>query len=138
MIVLDTSGLLAAIDSSQRRHESARSALESDAGPLLLSPFVLAELDYLLLTRVGVAAEVLLLDEVAEGAYHLESFGSEDVRAAKELIDRYHGLKIGIADASVVVIAARVGTNRILTLDERHFRAIRPLRGRTFQLLPKD
>jgi uncharacterized protein len=138
MIVLDTSGLLAAIDSSQRRHESARRALESDAGPLLLSPFVLAELDYLLLTRVGVAAEVLLLDEVAEGAYHLESFGSEDVRAAKELIDRYHGLKIGIAEASVVVIAARAGTNRILTLDERHFRAIRPLRGRTFQLLPKD
>jgi predicted nucleic acid-binding protein len=138
MIVLDTSGLLAAIDSSQRRHESARRALESDAGPLLLSPFVLAELDYLLLTRVGVAAEVLLLDEVAEGAYHLESFGSEDVRAAKELIDRYHGLKIGIAEASVVVIAARAGTNRILTLDERHFRAIQPLRGRTFQLLPKD
>jgi hypothetical protein len=138
VIVLDTSGLLAAIDSSQRRHESARQALESDAGPLLLSPFVLAELDYLLLTRVGVDAEILLLDEVAEGTYRLEGFGREDVRAAKELIERYRELGIGIADASIVIIAARVGTNRILTLDERHFRAIRPLRGRTFQLLPKD
>ena len=138
MIVLDTSGLLAAIDSYQRRHESARRVLESDTGPLLLSPFVLAELDYLLLTHVGVDAEVLLLDEVANGAYRLERFDEEDVRAAMELIERYRDLRIGIADASIVIIAARAGTNRILTLDERHFRAIRPLRGRAFQLLPMD
>lgn len=138
MIVLDTSGLLAAIDSSQRRHGSSRRALESDAGPLLLSPFILAELDYLLSTRVGVDAETLLLNEVAEGIYRLENFGPEDVRAATELIERYRELGIGLADASIVIIAARAGTNRILTLDERHFRAIRPLRGRTFQLLPKD
>lgn len=138
MIVLDTSGLLAAIDSSQRRHESTRRALESDAGPLLLSPFILAELDYLLSTRVGVDAETLLLNEVAEGVYRLENIGPEDVLAATELIERYRELGIGLAEASIVIIAARAGTNRILTLDERHFRAIRPLRGRTFQLLPKD
>jgi len=138
MIVVDTSGLLAAIDSSQRRHESSRRALESDAGPLLLSPFVLAELDYLLSTRVGVDAETLLLNDVAEGAYRLESFGPEDVRAATEIIERYRELGIGLADASIVVIAARAGTDRILTLDERHFRTIRPLSGGPFQLLPKD
>lgn len=138
MIVLDTSGLLAAIDSSQRRHESTRRALDSDPGPLLLSPFVLAELDYLLSTRVGIDAETLLLTDVAEGAYRLENFGPEDVGTAIELIDRYRKLGIGLADASIVVIAARAGTDRILTLDERHFRAIRPLRGRTFQIVPKD
>ncbi|MDQ3767572.1 MAG: PIN domain-containing protein [Actinomycetota bacterium] len=138
MIVLDTSGLLAAIDSSQRRHESTRRALEADPGPLLLSPFVLAELDYLLSTRVGVEAETLLLGEVADGAYRLENLGTEDVRIAIEIINRYRELSVGLADASIVVIAARAGTNRILTLDERHFRAIRPLRGRSFQLLPKD
>ncbi|MGH3100077.1 MAG: PIN domain-containing protein, partial [Thermoleophilia bacterium] len=49
MIVLDTSGLLAALDAGQRQHEPARQVLEGDSGPLLLSPFVLAELDYLLL-----------------------------------------------------------------------------------------
>ena len=138
MIVVDTSGLLAAIDSSQRRHESSRQALESDSGPLLLSPFILAELDYLLSTRVGVDAEALLLNDVAEGAYRLENFGPEDVRAATEVIERYRELGIGLADASIVVIAARADTNRILTLDERHFRAIQPLRGQPFQLLPKD
>lgn len=138
MIVLDTSGLLAAIDSSQRRHESARRALESDDGPLLLSPFVLAELDYLLATRVSPEAELLLLDQVAEGAYQLEAFDADDVHEASRLITRYLDLGIGLADASIVVLAARAGTNRILTLDERHFRVIRPRRGRAFQLLPTD
>jgi predicted nucleic acid-binding protein len=138
VIVLDTSGLLAAIDSSQRRHESARQVLESEEGPFLLSPFVLAELDYLLMTRVGTEAELLFLRDVAEGAYRLEGFGPDEVLEAAELIGRYRDLGIGLADASIVVIAARAGTNRILTLDERHFRAMRPLRGRNFALLPKN
>ena len=51
--------------------------LEDDSGPLLLSPFVLAELDYLLLGRVGAQAERALLDEVAAGAYDLVPFGPE-------------------------------------------------------------
>ena len=48
MIILDTSGLLAAIDASQRHHRAAADALRRSPGPFLLSPFVLAELDYLL------------------------------------------------------------------------------------------
>ncbi len=103
VIVLDTSGLLAAVDSSQRRHESTRKALESDPGALLLSPFVLAELDDLLSTCIGIDAETLLLAEVAEGAYRLENFGPEGVVTAIELIDRYRDLAIGLADASLVV-----------------------------------
>ena len=138
MIVLDTSGLLAAIDSSQRRHESARRALETDDGPFLLSPFVLAELDYLLSTRVSQEAELLLLDQVAQGAYQLEVFDADDVHEASRLINRYVDLRVGLADASIVVLAARAGTNRILTLDERHFRVIRPRRGKAFHLLPTD
>ena len=79
MILLDTSGLLAALDSSQNRHAQAAAALRTVSGPLLLSPFVLAELDYLLATRVGVRAQRALLDEVARGAYRLEPFTTEDV-----------------------------------------------------------
>jgi hypothetical protein len=65
VILLDTSGLLAALDASQRHHRPAAEALGADAGPFLLSPFVLAELDDLLSTRVGLAAELALLDEVS-------------------------------------------------------------------------
>jgi uncharacterized protein len=101
VIVLDTSGLLAALDADQGHHVSARTALQTDNGPFLLSPFVLAELDYLLMTRIGVAAETALLGEVGAGAYDLMSFNADDVAAAVAFIERYKELQIGLADASV-------------------------------------
>jgi predicted nucleic acid-binding protein len=138
VIVLDISGLLAALDSDQRHHERASHVLRTDPGPLLLSPFVLAELDYLLLTRVGPEAERALLGEVAGGAYDLVPFDAGQVAEAVALIGRYEELRIGLADASVAVVAAAARTTRLLTLDERHFRPMRPLWGEAFQLLPAD
>ncbi len=139
MIVLDTSGLLSALDPAQRHHAPARRALEADPGPFVLSPFVLAETDYLVSKRVGVAAALALLGEVADGRYRLEPFSAEDVEAAAEVLDRYRDLHVGLTDASIVVMAARHRTTRILTIDERHFRAMRPLRGgKAFTLLPLD
>jgi uncharacterized protein len=86
VIVLDTSGLLTALDADQRHHASAVQVLASDGEPFLLSPFVLAELDYLLLERVGVQAERALLDEVASGAYDLVPFSVAEVAAAAALV----------------------------------------------------
>lgn len=138
MIILDTSGLLAAIDASQHQHQATRRALEIAGPPWLLSPFVLAELDYLLGARVGQAAELALLAEVGRGVYRLESFESDEIAAAERLVRRYASLAIGLADASLVVLANRYGTRDLLTLDERHFRAIRGPAGRPFRLLPAD
>jgi predicted nucleic acid-binding protein len=138
VIVLDTSGLLAAIDGSQRRHGVAARELRNAAPPWLLSPFVLTELDYLLATRVGVAAERALLAEVGRGVYQLEPFDAGDVAAAEEVIGRYGALDIGLADASVVVLSERHGCRDVLTLDERHFRAMRGPGRRPFRLLPTD
>ena len=138
MILLDTSGLLAAIDAAQRHHAAAAAALAAAAPPWILSPFVLAELDYLLVSRVGVPAERALLAEVARGVYRLESFGADDVEAADRVIGRYSGLGIGLADASIVVLAERFRTRDVLTLDGRHFRALRGPDGEPFRLLPAD
>lgn len=138
MILLDTSGLLAAIDRSQHQHEAARRALEAAQPPWCLSPFVLAELDYLLATRVSQEAERALLAEVGRGVYRLEAFDAEDIEAAERLIGRYRELDIGLADASLVVLATRYGVRELLTLDERHFRALRAPGGRPFRLLPAD
>ena len=138
MIVLDTSGLLAAIDGSQRRHAEAAAAIRESAGALLLSPFVLAELDYLLSTKVSPAAAAALLDEVAGGAYRLEPMAADDIARAAEVILRYRDLQLGLADASLVVLAERHRTLDILTLDERHFRAVTGIGGRPFRLLPAD
>lgn len=138
MIVLDTSGLLAAIDASQHHHDQAREALLAIEPPWLLSPFVLAELDYLLATRVGQSAERALLAEVGRGVYRLEGFNPDDIMAAEKVITRYLDLNVGLADASLVVLANRYGIGDLLTLDERHFRAMRRRGGGRFRLLPAD
>lgn len=138
MIILDTSGLLAALDASQTHHAGAARALKASEPPRLLSPFVLAELDYLLATRVSSNAARALLDEVARGAYQLESFDRDDVAAAVVVLERYADLDLGLADASLAVLADRHQATEILTLDERHFRAVRGPRGRPFRLMPVD
>jgi predicted nucleic acid-binding protein len=89
-----------------------------------LSPFVLAELDYLLATKVSREAELALLDQVAAGAYRLEPMAADDIARASEVVLQYRDLGLSLSDASIVVLAERHGTLDLLTLDERHFRAI--------------
>lgn len=137
MILLDTSGLLAARDAAQRRHAEAAASLAAASSPLLLSPFVLAELDYLLASRVGSEARMSLLGEVERGAYQLQSFSAADVRDARAIIERHADLGISLADASIVVLAARHDVHEVLTLDERHFRAL-TAKGKPLRLLPAD
>ena len=137
MIVVDTSAVFAALDRSQPDHDRARLVLEGDE-PLVLSPFALAELDYLLATRVSSAASVELLRDVEAGAFELAEFTATDVGKAADVMARYHDLELGLADASIVVLADRYETDRVLTLDHRHFRALRTSRGTPFALLPAD
>ncbi len=138
MILLDTSGLLAALDSSQARHASAARCLTEAPAPRLLSPFVLAELDYLIARNGGQAEELKLLGDVARGVYQLESFSEADITATVAAIERYADLRLGLADASIAVLAERHGCRDVLTLDQRHFRTIRGPRGEPFRLLPLD
>lgn len=138
MILLDTSGVLAAIDRASTHHGAASRLLATADPPFLLSPFVLAELDYLLATRVGSASAWALLEEVARGAYRLEPFGPDDVLTCIEVMKRYADLDAGLADASIVVLAERHAAHDVLTLDQRHFRVLKGPAGRHFRLLPVD
>lgn len=138
MIVLDTGGLYAALDANETLHGRAVAALVASTPPRVVSPFVLAELDYLVGSRVGHEAQMALLNEVARGAYQLELFSSEDLGHARRIMERYADLRVGLADASVVVLAHRHRTLDLLCTDERHFRALRGTGGRPFRLLPFD
>ena len=138
MIVLDTGGLYAALDANEVLHGRSVAALVASTPPRLISPFVLAELDYLIGSRVGHQAQMALIDEVTRGAYQLEPFSSEDLGHARRIMDRYADLRIGLADASVVVLANRHRTLDLLCTDERHFRALRGSGGKSFRLLPFD
>lgn len=136
MLVCDTSGLIAYFDASDAHHAETSAAIDGDPGPFVVSPFVLAELDYLLATRRGVQAELAALGELCSGAWELPAFDEADVRRALGVIDKYQGQSIGLADASLVMLAARYRTDRLLTLDHRRFRVMRTVTGKPFTLLP--
>lgn len=138
MIVLDTSGLLAALDRAQEDHAAAAAALDLVEPPFFLSPFVLAELDYMLSSHVSAEARAAFLGEVVAGAYTLEPFSRADLADAERVIETYADLELSLADSSVVVLAHRHATHDLLTLDERDFRAVAALDGKPFRLLPAD
>ena len=137
MIVLDTAGVFAALNPEDRWHDACRTFLDTLAEPAILSPFELGELDYLLVRDFGRRAELTVLDDIAAGAYELARFDASDVERAAQVVRRYHDQRIGFADASIVVLAERYETNRVLTLDLRHFRALR-VKGKKFVVLPAD
>jgi len=72
------------------------------------------------------------------GSFRVEGLTQEEHELALALHDRYAGLDLGLADLSVVVLAHRYRTLRLLTFDERDFRPITPLHGDAFTLLPAD
>jgi len=99
---------------------------------------VTAEIDYLLGQRFGPPARRAFLEDLRARRYESPGLDARDYDAALELDRRYADLDLGLPDLSVAVIAHELGTRRILTFDERHFRVVRPLQGGVFTVLPAD
>jgi uncharacterized protein len=138
VVICDTSGLLAAFDVSQHHSDKAAAALASAAPPRVISPFVVAELDYMVRRALGHDAARAVFHRVTSGAYELPCLELSDLKRALG-IDQFHAdLGIGIADASLVVLADRYNTLDLLTFDQRHFRKVTPIQGGSFRLLPLD
>jgi predicted nucleic acid-binding protein len=136
LIVLDTSVLLAYLYEPDPAHERARELLDAEPGPFIVSPYVVAELDYLLLRKGGVTLELVAIDALGSGAYDLPVMGAADLISCFSLLRSFREHEIGVADASLVVLADRYGTDRIATFDHRHFSILRGLDGRPLTLLP--
>ena len=134
MILADTSGLLSLYNRREPTHTSVADVVAQEQGPFVVSPYVIAELDYLVSTRLGTDAEQRVLAELASPAYVLALVDRDDLRACTELISRYAG--IGVTDASLLVLADRLGIDRVLTLDRRHFEVARTPLGRALAIVP--
>lgn len=136
MILADTSGLLALFNEREPRHADVRSALSELRSPLIVSPYVVAELDYLVSTRIGVSAEMAVLRELSGPGYELAAVSAALLLTATELIEQYADQQIGVTDASIVALAQEYRTDRVLTLDRRHFEVLRTAEGAPFSLIP--
>jgi len=104
--------------------------------PLVVSPYVVAELDYLTCRRMGRHAELLVLQELSSGSYEHPILGSADLARCLNVVGRFYDLGIGVTDASIVVLADRYQTTKVATFDRRHFSALRKEDGASFTLLP--
>ena len=135
-MIIDTSALLAYFDTDEPDHQAVAAVIDNTDEPLVVSPYVVAELDYLVASRLGVTAELAVLAELAGGAWDLPAIDGDALKDARAVIDRYADQRIGVADASNVVLAARYRTHTIATLDHRHFDVLRPLPGGRFTILP--
>jgi len=137
MIVVDASFLVTLFLERDERHEEAAAWYESElTSPLVTTPVVAAEMDHMLRRYGGRGAERIVIAQLATGALEVE-WWDDAVRTCWKLVDTRPD--IGIADASLVALAAHRRTTRIATYDERHFRTLTPLTGEpAFTLLPAD
>lgn len=119
MVVLDTSGLFAALAVDDQHHSAAAAALDADRGPFLIPAGILAEVGYMIETKLGASVLDAFLDDLITGAFSLDC-GEDDLGRIRELVGRYADMPLGLADASVIACAERT-SGAILTFDRRDF-----------------
>jgi predicted nucleic acid-binding protein len=137
-LLVDAGALYAQADADEPGHGAVRAILEREREMLVTTELAVAEADYLILDRLGPDVELAFLEDLAEGTYVVECLDQAQLCAARDLVGKYRDLRIGLADASLVVVAERYASRRLLTFDERAFRAVAPLQGGAFTILPAD
>ena len=137
-LILDTAPLVTFSDVRDPRNQEVRTVLHAERGPLILPAPITAETDYFLATRIGPDSARRFLADIARGVFQVECLDAAEYQLVHEVSLRYADLAPGLADLSIVALAARFRTLRILTFDHRHFRTIRPMQGGSFVLLPAD
>ncbi len=135
LAVVDTGPLYAAVDADDQDHERCLRALEAPALRLFIPAMVVAEVTYLVGSRLGPQVEAAFLASLA--GLDVEAPSATDWPRIAQLVELYADFPLGGTDASVIALAERLGTDVIITLDRRHFGAIRPAHSRAWQLLPE-
>jgi uncharacterized protein len=136
-LLVDAAPLVALADRRDPLRHAVREVLEAERGALVIAAPVTAEADYLLGQRIGQSARLAFLEDLAAGRFAVECLEPDEYAGVTRLERNYLDLDLGLADCATVLLAARLRTRRVLTFDERHFRAVRPLQGGAFELLPQ-
>jgi predicted nucleic acid-binding protein len=122
VLTLDTSGILAALDSGDPHHRQAVTTLRDDGGPLIVAAGIMAEVAYMIEARLGANVLDAFFADLEQGAFTLDCAES-DLPRVRALMARYRDMPLGYADASVVACAERQD-GRVLTYDRRHFSVV--------------
>jgi len=137
-LICDAAPLVALADRAEPQRDRLLELVRHERGDLIVPAPVAAEVDYMLGVRLGQAARRAFLEDLAARRFEVACLAPGDYATVASLDARYADLELGLADCSVVVLAARFDTRRLLSFDERDFRPVEPLQGGAYQLLPAD
>lgn len=119
MVTLDTSALVALLNSRDPDNVEMSALIEPYLGNMIVPVAVLSEVSYFIERDLGGRRLALLVQDIIEGTIRLDC-GAQDWPRVQQLIVRYHSPPLGLADAAVIVCGERNG-GLIATLDFRHF-----------------
>jgi predicted nucleic acid-binding protein len=134
LAIVDAGPLYAAADSNDGDHESCIATLARCDLRLVVPALVIAEATYFVGARLGAAAERRFLDGLS--MLDVEAPAPEDFARMAELVKQYDDFPLCGTDASVIALAERLDAPALVTLDRRHFAAVRPSHREAFELLP--
>ena len=124
MVLADTGYWLALANARDRWHERAVAVSRRLTESLVVTWPVVTETCHLMLSRLGVQAEMRFIEQVSRNV-ELHELGKAHLGTIQALMEKYAELPMDLADASLVVAATELGDGRILTTDQRDFQACR-------------
>jgi predicted nucleic acid-binding protein len=134
LAVVDTGPLYATLDLDDEDHEASVRALSREGLRLIIPVMVVAEVSYLAATRLGAEAEAKFIAGLSD--LDVDTPPPAEWARITELIRRYADFPLGATDAAVVALAERAQTPHVVTLDRRHFHAVRPKHCAALELAP--
>lgn len=135
LAIVDAGPLYAALDADDVDHARCVEVLRRRDLELVVPALVVTEVAYLADRRLGAAAEAAFVRGLA--SLEVEAPTPDDWPLIADLVVRYADLRLSTTDASIAVLADRLATDVVVTLDRRHFAVIRSPGGRTLRLLPE-
>lgn len=136
IVLVDTSFLFALANSNDLSHAACTNVARTLQARQIIPLTVLPEIAYLLDDRLGHHVMRQFVWQITQPSWTLEPPNSDDLIRAGELLDQYKDARLDFVDATLIAIAERLNIQHLLTLDQRHFRAIRPQHCDSFALLP--
>lgn len=120
MVLADTVYWLALANVRDRWHEAAVRASRRLNESLVVTWPVVTQTCDLMLTRLGVQAELRFIEQMSRNV-GIHEIGQERLGAIRALMEQYAHLPMDLADASLVLAATELGEGRILSTDRRDF-----------------
>ena len=134
LAIVDTGPLVGAAVEDDDHHAASLAVLARSDLRYVVPAFVAAEATYLVGQWLSPQAEARFVRGL--GAWDIARPDAADWGRIADLIEQFADFPLGAADASVVALAERLGTDVVVTFDRRHFPAIRPKHRDHLTLLP--